>query len=220
MAGRIGTVCSELSKTRVFADVGCDHGFMAQYMLKNGLCERAYISDVSAKSLNKAEKLLSREIENGSCIPVVADGLKGLPERCDLLLIAGLGGREIVRILDESYLPDRFVFQPMKNPEDLRAYLVSKGASIEKDYTFGSGYFYELIKGAGRGGCEYSEKELLWGKDNLRSPQAPFFEKTKAEQEKVRSYLSRGGLSENSRKELEMRLEALDEVIYEIKNRL
>ena len=83
MTKRISAICSYLPKARVFADVGCDHGYCTEYMLKNGLCDRAYISDISKGSLQKAEKLLSRFIEEGVCIPVCADGLCGINEPCD-----------------------------------------------------------------------------------------------------------------------------------------
>ncbi len=215
MEGRVGTICAYLSEADVFADVGCDHGFMAKYMLENGLCRRAYISDVSEKSLQKAKALLSREIEAGRCIPVVADGLKGLKEPCDLLLIAGLGGEETVRILTESYLPQKFVFQPMKNAEKLRAYLVEKGAGIEHDLTFKEGaYFYDLIAGSSRGGSKYTQKQILWGRDNLLRPAPPFFEKLESERNKILTYLAQD-VSEKSREELLSRMQALDEVLNE-----
>ena len=37
---RIDTLCSLLTPVKVFADVGCDHGYCTEYMLKNELCER------------------------------------------------------------------------------------------------------------------------------------------------------------------------------------
>ena len=43
--GRIPAICSRLEKCGVFADVGCDHGYCAQYMLQNGLCDFAVVSD-------------------------------------------------------------------------------------------------------------------------------------------------------------------------------
>ena len=57
---RIDTLCSFLTPAKVFADVGCDHGYCTEYMLKNGLCEKAIFSDVSKGSLAKAEKLLAK----------------------------------------------------------------------------------------------------------------------------------------------------------------
>ena len=62
---RLQTLCGELLPCVLFADVGCDHGYMAQYMLENSLCERAYISDISFASLQKAYTLLSDYILSG-----------------------------------------------------------------------------------------------------------------------------------------------------------
>ena len=50
---RIDMLCSLLERANTFADVGCDHGYCSEYMLKNGLCERAILSDISKGSLQK-----------------------------------------------------------------------------------------------------------------------------------------------------------------------
>ena len=55
---RIDTLCSLLKEAETFADVGCDHGYCSEYMLKNGLCENVVFSDISKGSLKKAEILL------------------------------------------------------------------------------------------------------------------------------------------------------------------
>ena len=55
---RIERLCAFLDKCATFADVACDHGYCAKYMLDNGLCERAVISDISEKSMSKARTLL------------------------------------------------------------------------------------------------------------------------------------------------------------------
>ena len=59
---RLSTICGALTPCDSFADVGCDHGYCTLYMLENGLCRTACISDISAPSLAKAEKLLLRYI--------------------------------------------------------------------------------------------------------------------------------------------------------------
>ena len=41
--GRIDIICSHLPEADVFADIGCDHGYCTQYMLKNRRCRLAYI---------------------------------------------------------------------------------------------------------------------------------------------------------------------------------
>lgn len=206
MTERIKIICSHLPKVEIFADVGCDHGYCTQYMLRRGLCETAYISDISKGSLSKAEKLLSREIAEGKCVPVCADGLKGVPH-CDLVLIAGLGGEEIVRILTEGYLPQKFVLQPMKNAERVRAFLVERGCNILSDDTFyAEGKYYDLITGENAGGSAYSDWEIAFGRDNLKKMPEAFLGKLREEENKLRAYLASMEMSEKSRDEVRKRL--------------
>ena len=168
--GRIPAICSRLEKCGVFADVGCDHGYCAQYMLQNGLCDFAVVSDISLKSLNKAATLLSDYAEAGRVRAVCCDGLRGVGN-ADLVLIAGMGGEEIVRIFDRSYVPRSFVLQPMKNAPLVRRYLIARGCAIEEDDLFRDGRFYFIIKGRASGGTPaYSEAELAFGRDSLKNP--------------------------------------------------
>ena len=167
---RINKLCAYLDKCQSFADVACDHGYCAQYMLKNNLCQTAVVSDVSAKCLQKAEKLLAPYISCGKCYSVCCDGLEKISEATDQILIAGLGGEELVKILSSAYIPRSFTFQPMKNAQKVREYLIANGAEITADEPFESGgKFYFVIKGKKSGGkTSYTKAQLLYGK-NLKS---------------------------------------------------
>ena len=224
MKERIAHICSLLSKAEVFADVGCDHGYMAEYMLEKGLCGKAYITDVSGKCLKKAETLLARYIAEGRCIPVVCDGLDGLPERCGFVLIAGLGGEEIIKILSRAYIPSRFLLQPMKNSEKLRRFLIGRGAKIERDYTFCEGTsvrkYYDIILGSAEGKDRYSEREFRFGRDNLngKSPY-PFLFRMQEELEKTLQRLRSAGSGKGAAA-LTARKKELEEIIHEVQANL
>ena len=99
---RIDTLSSLLENTDVFADVGCDHGYCSEYMLKNELCERAILSDISKGSLAKAETLLAPYIRAGKAVSVHGDGFLGVDKNVGLVLIAGMGGSEIISILSDK----------------------------------------------------------------------------------------------------------------------
>lgn len=197
---RIDKLCSYLDGCKTFADVGCDHGYCTLYMLKNNLCESAVISDISAKCLDKAERLLSRYITGGKVVSVCCSGLEKVPEDIGQVLIAGMGGDEIVNILKTAYIPASFVFQPMKNARLLREYLLENSASVTVDEMFESGgKFYTVIKGK-KGGLRkrYSEIQLKYGLDL----QGEVTKKYLAEElKKKQSYLDRQ-LSENTREEI------------------
>ena len=83
MTKRLQTILNHLICCKRFADVGCDHGYCSEYMLKNGLCERAILSDVSKGSLAKAETLLAPYIRQGRAISVLGDGFFGVPKTAD-----------------------------------------------------------------------------------------------------------------------------------------
>ncbi len=213
MKERIAKLCALLDRCSCFADVGCDHGYCAEYMLKNALCDKAYVTDISEGSLSKAKKRLEAFIQAGTCVAVRCDGLEGVPEDdVDLVLIAGMGGDEIIHILESSYIPRSFVFQPMKNGEKLRSYLLDNACSIEYDGIFteqrgAEEKFYFVIKGKRYGkSAVYSRAALAFGRDSLGSAELKrYIEK---EIDKNLQYLS-GGVSPRSKKIIETRLKFL-----------
>ncbi len=166
---RISSICALLDKCDTFADVGCDHGYCTQYMLKNKLCNAAFITDISAKSLQKAEVLLADYIKNGVCKSVCCDGLQAFTKLPQQVLIAGMGGEEIIKILSGG-IPEKFVLQPMKNAAALRSFLIAKGCKILYDNLFLDGKYYFIIKGVNVGGDCYSSMELEYGRDSLHNP--------------------------------------------------
>lgn len=217
---RIDTLCSLLRPAKVFADVGCDHGYCSEYMLKNGLCERTILSDVSKGSLAKAERLLAPYIRSGKAVSVLGDGFYGVPNTVDEVLIAGMGGSEIVSILsDEKYgfIPKRFVFQPMHDSEKLRRYLLENGGYIERDYTFEDGKFYEVLIG-GKAECagqvrDYTQAEIEFGKDNLLEMPKAFTDRLEKLIANTKHYLEQPNLQEESKAALLARLEKLQGVL-------
>ncbi|MBR1675840.1 MAG: SAM-dependent methyltransferase [Clostridia bacterium] len=171
---RLEKLFSELSPADTFADVGCDHGYIAEKMLETNKCERAIITDISAECLNKAVKLLEKNF-SGKFTAIVADGLKGVP-KADEALIAGMGGEIICDILKNAdHLPEKLVLQPMKNPEKVRRTAIELGYRLTRDYTFKDVKFYDVIT-AERGEDDYSPDELIFGRDNLRQKGSAFRE--------------------------------------------
>ncbi|MDE7330265.1 MAG: class I SAM-dependent methyltransferase [Clostridia bacterium] len=208
---RIDILCSYLEGCKTFADVGCDHGYCTLYMLKNGLCESAVISDVSAKCLQKAETLLKNYIKEGKAASVCCDGLEKISADTDEVLIAGMGGDEIVSILKKSFIPKKFVFQPMKNSRAVREYLLLNGAGIITDEIFESyGKFYSVIKGTRKGNTvKYSEAQLEYGLA-LEGESAQRF--LKSELDKKLGYLERP-LGSADRAEIEKKVNLIRGVL-------
>lgn len=170
MTKRLERIFSEIPACKSFADVGCDHGFIAEKMLISGKCSHVTISDISEPSLQKAKKLLYPFIQKGMVTAICTDGLNGVDCNTDAVLIAGMGGEEIIKILHESpFLPLNLVLQPMKNVDKVRKELINLGYSINKDYLFYDKKYYNLLVcRLGEMQEPYTEKELIFGRDNLK----------------------------------------------------
>lgn len=217
---RIDTLCSLLVPAETFADVGCDHGYCTEYMLKNGLCNNAVFSDVSKGSLAKAQKLLAPFVATGKAIAVLGDGFYGVDKTIDEVLIAGMGGSEIVSILSDpkhGFMPKRFVFQPMHDAEKLRRYILENGGYIERDFTFEDGKFYDVLVG-GRvdehhRAQAYTNEEYEFGRENLATRNEAFIKRCKKLIENIDKYMQEPTLGEESRAELVERKRRLQEAI-------
>lgn len=208
---RITKLCAYLDKCAVFADVACDHGYCTKYMLDNGLCESAVVSDISEKSLSKAQILLADYIKKGVCSSVCCDGLEKV-KGADTVLIAGIGGEEIIKILSTAEIPQNFVFQPMKNAKELRSFLLQRGCVLTCDdiFTDGKNYYF-IIKGKARGEKQdYSETCLEYGADSLKNPVFAAF--LTAEIEKKKSYLSRN-MCDGSRADIQKSIDFMQGVL-------
>lgn len=183
---RIKKLCAYLDPCKLFADVGCDHGYCARYMLQNKMCEKAFISDISPKSLSKAEELLKDYVQNGTCVPVCCNGLEDIEQSVDLVLIAGMGGKEIISILKNSFIPERFVLQPMHNVREVREYLLDNNAEIIKDDVFLSERKYYFVLSGKRKGikCEYTPSQLRFGKGDISGDLGKYLKSELAKKEK------------------------------------
>ena len=214
---RIDTLCSFLEKTDVFADIGCDHGYCTEYALKNGLCNHAIFSDISAGSLDKAKKLLDEFVKAGKATAVLGGGFYGVDKEVGQVLIAGMGGCEIIGILSDKkygFMPKRFVFQPMQNADKLRKYILENGGYIERDFTFEDTKFYDVIVGGkGENTLPYTEDEYEFGRDNLKEKGDAFVKRSKKLIKQIDEVLTTPTLSEESKMELLLRKKRLQGAI-------
>lgn len=217
---RIDTLCSLLAPAETFADVGCDHGYCTEYMLKNGLCHHAIFSDVSKGSLAKAQKLLAPFVAAGKATAVLGDGFYGVDKETGEVLIAGMGGSEMVSILSDQkhgFMPKRFVFQPMHDAEKLRRYILENGGYIERDFTFEDEKFYDVLVG-GRADEEhytqaYTKAEYEFGRENLAVRGEAFIKRCKRLIKNIEKYMQEPAIGEESRVELIARKSRLQEAI-------
>ncbi len=159
---------AKLVDNRVVAAIGCDHGKLAKYLLDNSIVDFVYISDISQPSLTKAIDLLDGY--HGKFTAICCDGLSGYSDNIDIAIIAGMGGREIIKIIENSPINiDKYILSPQHNIVDVKKFLLAKGYQIVYDIVVkDSNKFYNIIK------CDkhckqtkLTQFDLVFGKDNF-----------------------------------------------------
>jgi len=213
MTDRLNRIFSVLPDCNRFADIGCDHGYIAQAMLKSGKAKKVIIADISAKCLQKAEQLLEKSIIDGKCISVVSNGFENVPN-CDCALIAGMGGEEICDIiLRAKNLPNSLLLQPMKNCDKVRLCAVKSGYNLKKDFTFKSaGKFYDLMLLV-RGKDTLTDEEIEFGRDNLTGQNQDFKEFLLIKIARLNEYLKSEKLSTDDRNSMLSLKEKLEKYV-------
>lgn len=209
MTDRLNKIFTVLKKCSVFADIGCDHGYIAKAMLDSGKCDKVIISDISEKCLSKARDLLGDYAAQNRVDSVVSDGFEKI-SACDQALIAGMGGEEIMAIIEsaklQNKLPEKLVLQPMKNCDKVRLCAVNAGYKIESDKIFKSGgKFYNLIV-LSFGKDALTEEEIAFGRDNVRDLPEDFKEMIAIEINKLNIAKQNPALSQNAREQIDEKL--------------
>lgn len=199
LAKRLRCVVDELCGETSVADIGADHGKVLVKALLEGRVDRGIATDISEKSLDKARTLaLDYGVELDTR---VGDGLDVIGEgEADTLVIAGMGGNEIIRILGRSELTfSKLVLVPHRDSPETRKFVVSKGYKIEKDYKILSEKRYYDIIVAKRGEDSLSEREILFGKNDMDNEDfVSYIKKRKAFLESISHFEGK----EEERKEL------------------
>lgn len=125
-------LCAEfVSGKGAVCDVGTDHGYLAVELIKSGKCSKVIASDINEKPLECARKNVEKYGVADKVELVLSDGLENINlDGVTDVVIAGMGGETIVKIIDNYIYPTdggiRYILQPMTKPEILRKWLYDK----------------------------------------------------------------------------------------------
>lgn len=140
------------------ADIGCDHGYASIWLVRHGISGRVIALDINKGPLERAkehireaglEKQIECRLSNGT--------EKLIPGEVDTLMIAGMGGPLMIRILEEGSRVlekvDTLVLQPQSEIGEVRRFLFRQGFQITEEKACvedGKYYFAICAKRAGR----------------------------------------------------------------------
>ena len=130
------SLCAEFVRNGAkIADIGTDHAYLPVWLVQSGRVNSAIAADVRQGPLDNAVHTIELYSLSDKIKTVLSDGLDKIsPDEADDIIIAGMGGELIVKLIDcTPWLKDkrkRLILQPMTRPETLRRYLCSNGFEI------------------------------------------------------------------------------------------
>lgn len=152
LSKRLQTVANAVTPGSRVADVGTDHGYVPIYLVERGLCPGAIAMDVNEGPLARAEEHIRAEGLSDRIQTRKSDGLAALaPEETDAVVIAGMGGALMCRILQNAtaFLEAgrELILQPQSEWFKVRRLLSASGYRITKEWFLEEeGKYYVVIK--------------------------------------------------------------------------
>ena len=173
MNRRLLLIAENIENSLGFVDVGTDHGYLPVYMAQNGYSGKIYASDINLDPLKKAIKHAADNGLEDRISFSLADGLHSCPkDEIDTIVIAGMGGDMILKILDETEwcMSDKYklILQPMSKSEVLRYWLVYNEFEINTEILVDeNNTIYQIIVARFGGNTKLNDAELFIGKKDL-----------------------------------------------------
>ena len=146
------TAVSRLIRTgNTVADIGCDHGKLAVFLVQTDIAKKVIAIDVNQAPLNKAVKKVATLNLMDKIECRLGDGLLALSE-CEAqdIVIAGMSGvtiSDIINAVEWSKNTDlRFVLVPASKADYLRNWLCENGFTIKEEVPVeAKGRFYPVL---------------------------------------------------------------------------
>lgn len=152
LSKRLLAVAKLVTRGNRLIDVGTDHGYLPIYLLQEGLIPGAVAMDVNRGPIERAQHNISMHQAAQYIETRLSDGvLKLRPGEGDSLVIAGMGGSLIIKILTEGEadLQDmkELILQPQSDIAKVRRFLREHQYQIVKeDMVWEDGKYYPMIK--------------------------------------------------------------------------
>ncbi len=149
LSPRLAVCCGFVAPGERVADIGCDHGYLGIYLLKNGIASSVIAADVREAPLRSAMRNGEKYGVKDKMRFYLSDGVRNIPRDFDTLVCAGMGADTMISILEGApWLKDsryRLVLQCQSRRPQLRQYLSDNGWRIFEETVVQDGRFLYTV---------------------------------------------------------------------------
>lgn len=134
LSKRLESLAYFVEKDDSIVDVGCDHGYLSIYLVKNHLCKNIIASDINTSALQSAKDNIKKN--HLDIKTVLSDGLNSVPLKgINTLIISGMGTSTILHILKKDKLDfiTKIILQSNNEHAKLRKTLNTMGFYLQEE---------------------------------------------------------------------------------------
>lgn len=133
--GRLALIAEKVPECNVVCDIGSDHAYVPIYLVQRGKCRRAIATDIKEGPVAISKRNIEEYGLESYIDARVGDGLEPVNQNeIDVIIIAGMGGKLIAKILEEGIIKAKkarcLVLQPMNSEELVSKWLYENGFEI------------------------------------------------------------------------------------------
>lgn len=170
LSKRLSAVASLITEGSRLADIGTDHGYVPIALVECGKIPSAVAMDVNRGPLERAQEHIREKHLEDRIKTRLSDGVKALEVgEADAVLIAGMGGMLVIRILDAGRKHwasvKEWILQPQSDLDKVRRFLAEEGFEITaEDMVKEDGKYYPMMRVVYGSAYTCEEKEYYFGR--------------------------------------------------------
>lgn len=220
LSKRLAVVADFVPEGSFIADVGSDHAQLPLFLLAQKKIRGAQAIENKPGPYERMEKSVLSSPFSGKVVLSLSDGLSALSPEVDTLVLAGMGGKLIKRILSEGVkkLPSiqTLVIDAHSEREQLIPFVASLGYRVVGElFFFDAGIAYDVTKWVKSDApMTYSPKQCQFGPLSLESKNPDFIAFYSKEKAHYEALLTEKTLSEKNRIEYAKKAQILQEVLH------
>ena len=200
------------------ADIGADHGKLMIALFEGGIVTHGYAVENKKGPYNRLLKALQERNLEDDIVPLFSDGIKDLPENVHTVIIAGMGGNNIIDILKKhpnktnqinTLIIDAHTAIPKVRREiSNMGFVIADEKMVRED-----NIFYEIIKFIRADKAVYGDKDIEFGPILRNEKSATFKEKYESRITEINKLLNNKDLPKGRAIELSKEKERIESVL-------
>lgn len=209
LSKRLMAVAGLVKKGDRPADIGCDHGYVSIYLIKEKVCSSMIAMDINKGPLLRAKENVEREGLSPYIETRLSDGANALLEgEADTLILAGMGGKLTIHIVEEALKRltciRNLILQPQSEIWLVRQFLIEqKFFIVKEEMVYEDGKYYPMMRAQLKKDSStmtYSKEEACYGPLLLKSKHPVLYDYLQWEKQTITETIKKlGDLGEDEK---------------------